>query len=85
MRAIDPSKYAAWSQGDVASPNTRIPTIAAADVSGVHMSEWMHESIECSGSGSEPYGTWLARLHRRPDQATVVVHRHATVAAISRR
>ena len=30
VRAIDPTKYAAWSQGDVASPNTRIPTVAAA-------------------------------------------------------
>jgi LysM repeat protein len=30
VRAIDPVKYAAWSQGDVAYPNTKIPTIAAA-------------------------------------------------------
>ncbi len=30
VRAIDPVKYAAWSQGDVASPNTKLPTIAAA-------------------------------------------------------
>ncbi len=29
VRAIDPVAYAAWSQGDVASPNTKIPTIAA--------------------------------------------------------
>ena len=24
VRAIDPAKYAAWSQGDVASPNTKV-------------------------------------------------------------
>ena len=34
VRAIDPTKYAAWSQGDVAHPNTKIPTIAAAVASG---------------------------------------------------
>jgi N-acetylmuramoyl-L-alanine amidase CwlA len=55
VRAIDPVRYAAWSQGDVASPNTKIPTIAAAVASGVNMNEWVHESIECSGSGAEPY------------------------------
>ena len=37
VRAIDPAKYAAWSQGDVASPNTKIPTIAAAVASGANM------------------------------------------------
>jgi N-acetyl-anhydromuramyl-L-alanine amidase AmpD len=42
-------------QGDVASPNTKIPTIAAAVASGVNMNEWVHESIECPGAGTEPY------------------------------
>ena len=55
VRAIDPTKYAAWSQGDVAHPNTKLPTIAAAVASGVNMNEWVHESIECSGAGTEPY------------------------------
>jgi len=55
VRAIDPVKYAAWSQGDVASPNRKIPTIAAAVASGVNVNEWVHESIECSGAGTEPY------------------------------
>ena len=55
VRAIDPVKYAAWSQGDVAHPNTKIPTIAAAVGSGVNMSEWVNESIECSGAGTEPF------------------------------
>ena len=48
-------KYAAWRQGDVAKPNTKIPTIAAAVASGVNMNEWVYESIECSGAGKEPY------------------------------
>jgi hypothetical protein len=30
VRAIDPAKYGAWRQGDVAHPNVKIPTIAAA-------------------------------------------------------
>ena len=55
VRAIDPAKYAAWSQGDVAHPNTKLPTIAAAVASGVNVNEWVHESIECSGSGTEPF------------------------------
>ena len=59
VRAIDPGKYAAWSQGDVAHPNTKIPTIAAAVASGVNMNEWVHESIECSGAGTRA-------IHRRP-------------------
>jgi hypothetical protein len=37
VRAVDPVKYAARSQGDVASPNTKIPTVAAAVASGVNM------------------------------------------------
>jgi len=55
VRAIDPAKYAAWSQGDVAHPNAKLPTIAAAVASGVNMNEWVHESIECSGAGPEPF------------------------------
>lgn len=51
VRAIDPVKYAARSQGDVASPNRKIPTIAAAVASGVNMNEWVQVSIECSGAG----------------------------------
>ena len=35
-------------------PNTKLPTIAAAVASGVNMNEWVHESIECSGAGTEP-------------------------------
>jgi hypothetical protein len=55
VRAIDPVRYAAWSQGDVAHPNTKLPTIEAAIASGVNMNEWVHESIERSGAGPEPY------------------------------
>src|SRR6478609_8276929 len=54
IRAIDPPKCAAWSQGDVAHPNTKPPAIAAAVASGVNMNEWVHESSECSRPGAEP-------------------------------
>jgi LysM repeat protein len=95
VRAIDPTKYAAWSQGDVAHPNTKIPTIAAAVVSGVNMNEWVHESIECSGAGTEPFTDAqfesVARLvvaaHKATglpiNRSTVVVH--ADLNSVSRR
>ena len=95
VRAIDPAKYAAWSQGDVAHPNTKIPTIAAAVASGVNMNEWVHESIECSGAGSEPFTDAqfesVARLVAAASKATglpinrstVVVH--ADINSVSRR
>jgi hypothetical protein len=38
VRAIDPVKYAAWSQGDVAHPNTKLPPIAAAQLA---MDKWV--------------------------------------------
>ena len=95
VRAIDPTKYAAWSQGDVAHPNTKIPTIAAAVASGVNVNEWVHESIECSGSGTEPYTDAqfesVAQLVAAASRAlglpinrsTVVVH--ADINGVSRR
>jgi hypothetical protein len=95
VRAIDPAKYAAWSQGDVAHPNTKLPTIAAAVASGVNMNEWVHESIECSGAGTEPYTDAqfeaVAQLVAAASKAlgipvnrnTVVVH--ADINSVSRR
>ena len=95
VRAIDPVAYAAWSQGDVASPNTKIPTVAAAVASGVNMNEWVHESIECSGSGTEPFTDAqfesVAQLVAAASRAlglpinrsTVVVH--ADINSVSRR
>jgi N-acetyl-anhydromuramyl-L-alanine amidase AmpD len=95
VRAIDPVAYAAWSQGDVASPNIKIPTIAAAVASGVNMNEWVHESIECSGAGSEPFADAqfesVAQLVAAASRAlglpvsrsTVIVH--ADVNSVSRR
>ena len=95
VRAIDPTKYAAWSQGDVASPNTKIPTIAAAVASGVNMNEWVHESIECSGAGTEPFtdaqfestAQLVAAASRALglpiNRSTVVVH--ADINSVSRR
>jgi len=95
VRAIDPVKYAAWSQGDVAHPNTKLPTIAAAVASGVNMNEWVYESIECSGAGSEPFtdaqfeavAHLVAAASRTLDlpinRSTVVVH--ADINSVSRR
>ena len=95
VRAIDPVKYAAWSQGDVASPNPKIPTIAAAVASGVNANEWVHESIECSGAGTEPYidaqfesvAQLVAAASRALgipiNRSTVVVH--ADINSVSRR
>ena len=95
VRAIDPVKYAAWSQGDVAHPNTKLPTIAAAAASGVNMNEWVHESIECSGSGTEPLtdaqfeavAHLVAAASRTlglpVNRSTVVVH--ADINSVSRR
>jgi len=95
VRAIDPVKYAAWSQGDVAHPNTKLPTVAAAVASGVNMNEWVHESIECSGSGTEPFTDAqfeaVAHLVAAASKAlgipvsrsTVVVH--ADIDSVSRR
>lgn len=95
VRAIDPAKYAAWSQGDVAHPNTKISTIAAAVASGVNMNEWVHESIECSGAGTEPFtdaqfesvAQLVAAASRAlglpVNRSTVVVH--ADINSVSRR
>ena len=88
-------KYAAWSQGDVAHPQYEIPTISAAVASGVNMNEWVHESIECSGAGTEPFTDAqfesVARLAAAASKATglpinrrtVVVH--ADINSVSRR
>ncbi len=93
--AVDPAKYAAWSQGDVAHPNTKLSTIAAALASGVNMNEWVHESIECSGAGTEPLtdaqfesvADLVAAASRAlglpVNRSTVVVH--ADINSVSRR
>jgi len=95
VRAIDPLKYAAWSQGDVAHPNLKLPTIAAAVASGVNINEWVFESIECSGAGPEPFTDAqfesVAQLVAAASKAlglpvnrsTVVVH--ADINRVSRR
>lgn len=95
IRAIDPARYAAWCQGDVAKPRLRIPTIAAAVASGVNMNEWVYESIECSGAGTEPYtdaqfestAQLIAAASKATglpiNRSTVVVH--ADINGVSRR
>lgn len=58
VRAIDPAKYAAWSQGALRKPRLVIPTIAAAvRQPAVNMNEWVRESIECCGRGAEPFSS----------------------------
>ena len=96
IRAIDPVKHAAWSQGDVAHPNTKIPTIGGRRrPSGVNMNEWVYESIECSGAGPEPYTdaqfeavahlvAAASKVRGIPiNRSTVVVH--ADINSVSRR
>jgi hypothetical protein len=57
VRAVLPAKYAAWSQGDVQSPDMSIPTVAAAVRArpAYNVNEWVYESIEVCGRGAEPY------------------------------
>jgi N-acetyl-anhydromuramyl-L-alanine amidase AmpD len=91
VRAIDPAKYAAWSQGDVAHPNTKIPTIAAAIASGVNKNEWVHESIECSKPYTDAQFESVAHLVAAVSKATrIPVNRstvivHADINSVSRR
>ncbi len=82
------------AQGDIA-PNTKLSTIAAAVASGVNMNELVHESIECSRAGTEPYTDAqfesVAQLVAAASKAlgipinriTVVVH--ADINSVSRR
>ena len=78
VRAIDPTKYAAWSQGDVAYPNTKLPTIAAAGVvlgGGVWPADRRpraRASSAWSGSCSTPTRTW------RPSSTTTFSARPST-------
>jgi hypothetical protein len=84
-----------FRQGDVASPNTKIQTVAAAVASGVNMNEWVHESIECSGAGPERFtdaqfesvAQLVAAASRAlgipVNRSTVVVH--ADINSVSRR
>lgn len=58
VRAIDPAKHAAWSQGDVEHPNTKIPTIAAAVASGARCARAREpaQSGQNDSSGNAPSG-----------------------------
>ena len=91
VRAIDPAKHAAWSQGDVAHPDA----IAQAHmVPGVNFNELVFESVEVCGAGSQPFtaaqfeavAQLLAAAHRATslpvDRAHVLAH--ADVNSVSR-
>jgi len=91
VRAVDPAKYAAWSQGDVAHPDA----IAQAHiVAGVNFNELVYESVEVCGAGSQPFtaaqfeavAQLVAAAHRATglpvDRAHVLAH--ADVNSVSR-
>jgi LysM repeat protein len=55
IEAIDPTKYAAWSNGDIASPNTAnagIAKVLALRAKGFNVNEAYWLEIECVGYGS---------------------------------
>jgi N-acetylmuramoyl-L-alanine amidase CwlA len=91
VRAVDPVKYAAWSQGDVAHPDA---LAQAHIVAGVNFNEVVLESIEVCGSGTQPFSAAqfeavaqiLAAAHRATglpvDRAHVLAH--ADVNSVSR-
>jgi N-acetylmuramoyl-L-alanine amidase CwlA len=91
VRAVDPVKYAAWSQGDVAHPDA---VAQAHMVPGVNFNELVFESVEVCGAGSQPFTTaqfeavaqLLAAAHRATglpvDRAHVLAH--ADVNSVSR-
>jgi hypothetical protein len=91
VRAVDPVKYAAWSQGDVAHPDG---LAQAHIVAGVNFNEVVYESVEVCGSGTQPFSPaqfeavaqLLAAAHRATglpvDRAHVLAH--ADVNSVSR-
>ncbi len=91
VRAVDPARYAAWSQGDVAHPDA---LAQAHMVPGVNFNELVYESVEVCGAGSQPFtaaqfeavAQLLAAAHRATglpvDRAHVLAH--ADVNSVSR-
>jgi N-acetylmuramoyl-L-alanine amidase CwlA len=91
VRAIDPARYAAWSQGDVAHPDA---LAQAHMVPGVNFNELVYESVEVCGAGSQPFtaaqfeavAQLLAAAHRAAGLPVDRVHvlAHADVNSVSR-
>ena len=91
VRAVDPAKYAAWSQSDVAHPDA---LAQAHMVAGVNFNEVVFESIGVCGSGTQPFSAaqfeavaqLVAAAHRATglpvDRAHVLAH--ADVNSVSR-
>lgn len=53
MHAIDPAKFAAWSNGDLQSPNKALPlvqTVLAEVAKGYNPNEVYYREIECCGN-----------------------------------
>ena len=91
VRSVDPVKYAAWSQGDVAHPDA---LALSHIVAGVNFNELVYESIEVCGAGTQPFSAaqfeavaqLLAAAHKATgipvDRAHVLAH--ADVNSVSR-
>ncbi len=91
VRAVDPARFAAWSQGDVAHP---VAVAQAHLVPGVNFNELVYESLEVCGAGTQPFTTaqfeavagLVAAAHRATglpiDRAHVLAH--ADVNSVSR-
>lgn len=55
IHAIDPEKFAAWSNGDLKSPNASLPivkTILAEVAKGFNANEVFYREVECCGNRS---------------------------------
>jgi hypothetical protein len=63
LEALDPAKFAAWSNGDVQAPNLTIPTVKAAVVAHVNPNKIVWREVECVGDGAHPLtGAQLEQL-----------------------
>jgi LysM repeat protein len=85
VRAVNPDLYCAWCQGDVNHPNPALHVLAAAIASGKNVNEWVYESLEVVGRGTQPYSTAqfeaVAQLVAAASRATGIPVTRETVLA----
>lgn len=65
IRAIDPAKYCAWSNGDLMSPNTALTitkTVLAQKAKGYNPNECYYREVECCGNRSHDLPVSAAQL-----------------------
>lgn len=86
VAAIDPALYAAWSNGDVQTPNTALPlvgTVLAWRAAGFNANEAYYREVECCGTGSAPITAAqkeaVAQLIAADSRATGIPISRATV------